>query len=190
MDFVPDFAASGVRSDKQAFRTRALAAAALAILALLAVVAATAVHRAAPKRSTLAAMHRPLPPMAVFDRGGHQVDLVSIAPGTRRVFVFYSPSCEVCQRELPNVRPFPPSLRLVLVSVTDELRDPFAQWPEVHQALVDRDGAFRRSIPLAGVPLMLFVDEHGVLRDALLGDRGKNALREHLERFARGGASS
>ena len=96
----------------------------------------------------------------------------------------------MCQRELPNVRPFPNALRLVLVRITDETIDPFAQWPEVHRSLVDRDAAFRRAIPLAGVPLRLFVDERGVLRDALIGDRGKATLREHLERFARGGASS
>lgn len=130
----------------------------------------------------LARTGRTLPPLPVLDPLGSVVDAAQVAQGRKRVIVFYSPSCRVCQRELPELRPFPPTLNLVMISERPE-REAAITGREA--SFYDRDGVLSRSFPLAGLPTILLVDRKGVLRAAFTGAQTRKRIQRNLKNFAR-----
>jgi len=87
-------------------------------LCLLSAIAMTAYARFVwgpahgPVPGTIARVGKPLPRLPVVDASGRPVDAAKDAMGSRSVIAFYSASCRVCQVVLPQMRPFPPELRL------------------------------------------------------------------------------
>jgi hypothetical protein len=131
----------------------------------------------------LVRLGRPLPSLRVDGDGG-EFDLRRAVAGQRSVVVFYSATCRVCQEELPALQPFPETLRLILVN---ESRTPGKDVePAVPGAASFRDhgGVLLRSFAIVVLPTILFVDEHGILREGLLGAHGREQLQRRLKEFA------
>ena len=168
---------------------------ALSAICLLLVLSAAAwvrfhwIPRRAPAGGSIAALGRKLPPLPVADASGRLVDLSRAVIGRRTVIAFYSASCHVCQVVLPELRPFPQALDLVLVN--EESGETPGKGPETlgferASQFQDPDGVFFRSFPLSPVPTILFVDEHGVLRSRLIGSQGRELVQGQLWGFAEG----
>ena len=140
----------------------------------------------APTRSSIARLGRQLPALPVVDASGTEVDIGKVALGSKSIIAFYSASCHVCQAVLPELHPFPPSLRLLLV---DEEAGNSIESPHglgIGRALVfqDRNNVLARSFPMSGVPTILFVDERGVLRGGLVGQHARGLVQRRLREFA------
>ncbi|MGH9898534.1 MAG: TlpA family protein disulfide reductase, partial [Pyrinomonadaceae bacterium] len=73
-----------------------------------------------PRQSSIARIDKTLPSLPVVDVTGRVLDVSKIGLGTRTIIIFYSPSCKVCERELPKLQPFPSNLRLVMVNEETE----------------------------------------------------------------------
>ncbi len=140
-----------------------------------------------PLPTTTVGVGKPLPSIVVSDPTGRPVDLATVVGGgSRSVIVFYSPSCGVCQKELPQIGPFPPELRLVLVREPgDDMADPLAS--AVSQRFADRDGALKRAFVLPVLPTVLLVDERGFVRDGFVGEHEARSAQQKLVAFARRG---
>jgi thiol-disulfide isomerase/thioredoxin len=166
-------------------RKRLPAIIALAILVGLAGGALIALRRSAPRPERVT-VGKQLPTMTVYDARGAGHDLNALAPGKKKVIAFYSPTCDVCMTEMPQLQPFPEGVALVMVKVADlDAPDP-AKFPKNAAAqLVDRDGIFMRTFPMTGVPALLFVNEQGVLLDGMTGAHQPGALQKRLQEFAR-----
>src|SRR3954447_10621772 len=96
----------------------------LSALILLSVAAVTLtvgwrVRHKVPHRASIVQMGQPLPSLVVFDRAGKGFDLSKMEEGKRKVIIFYSPTCEVCQKELPELTPFPSELTAIYVKEGD-----------------------------------------------------------------------
>ena len=100
--------------------------------------------------------------------------------------MFFSPACRICSKELRYLEPFPTGLRLSMVDVGGDGPAEAPKTPAGTDAALyrDRGRAFRRSFPMLGVPLILFVDERGVLRDGVAGPAGRESLQHKLQSFA------
>ena len=140
-------------------------------------------HASSP--ALVARLGAALPPLVVTDASGGLVDVGKAFLGGKSIIVFYSASCYVCQAVLPELRPFPGSLRLVLVN--EETGKPSRAPEGFESALQFRDSnhVLSRSFPMSGVPTILFVDEQGVLRDGLVGEHARGLLQRKLKEFAR-----
>jgi len=140
-------------------------------------------HASTP--ALIARLNRMLPSLPVTDASGRAADVRTVVMGSRSVIAFYSPSCHVCQTVLPELRPFPATLRLVLVN--EEARKSLPPQDTMDEALEFRDSnrAFSRSFPMSGLPTILFVDEQGILRAGLVGEHARGLLRPMLKEFAR-----
>jgi hypothetical protein len=132
---------------------------------------------------SLARVGQPLPPLPV-EVSNTEVDLNNYAAGNRRVIVFYSPSCSTCRRVLPALRPLPAGIRLILVNEAADRNDfrksDFAGAAFFH----DRRRVLAHSFGAAAMPVVLFVDEGGILRDALAGSHEKELIQRKLKEFA------
>ncbi len=144
----------------------------------------TRTHGAAPE--AIARLGKELPPLPVFDAAGTPIDLAKVARGRKSIIAFYSDSCRICQETLPLLHPFPPELRLFLIHTRagESVIYPPALRSAGAEVFSDRSGVFSRALPLSGVPAFLFVDEHGVLQDGLVGKRAMYRLRSKLQEFA------
>jgi len=164
---------------------RSLSALVLLVLATLTVGAAWKVRHKIPRRDSLVRVGQPLPSLVVFDRMGKAFDLSAMEPGKRRVVIFYSPSCDVCQKELPELSPFPPELTAIYVKEEKEhapVDDPFGM--EATNRLTDRNDVLKRAFMIPGLPTVLFIDEHGIVRDGLVGAHATGSAHQKLEQFA------
>ncbi len=140
-----------------------------------------------PLRSSTVAVGKPLPTLVVTDANGRRVDLASVVAGRRSVVVFYSPSCEVCQKELPQLTPFPPELKLIMVREPggDGL-DLLAGGSMIGHRFTDPDGMLRRAFVMPALPTILLIDEHGLVRDGLLGSHEAAFAQKKITAFAHG----
>jgi len=137
-------------------------------------------------RGGVAKIGRPLPPLPVSDETGRVVDLVGLHTGSKTVIVFFSPACRTCQHELSRLEPFPSGLQLAMVNLggTGSM-DLFDRLAKAGALLFqDSEHVHRRLFTMLGIPLVLFVDEDGILRDGLPGGAVGTLLQERLQRFA------
>ncbi len=131
---------------------------------------------------SLARIGRPLPHLLV-EASDVPVDLKEITLGRRSVIVFYSPSCRTCAAELPALRPFPTSLRLVMVSESSSRKYEGMGFPEA-LLCYDRWSVLTRSFAAVALPTIVFVDEGGILLDGLVGRHEPGLLQRRLKEFA------
>lgn len=141
-------------------------------------------------RGPLAALRlhsaRRYPPVSLENVAGQPVNLLEVAPGHRRVVVFYAPTCGRCERDLPAIQPFP-GLDVVAISEDADPRPALfvsSDGPQWH--LLDPRGSFRRMLPTAGLPTVLLVDGEGIVRDASIGIRSTSGIQERIRRFGEG----
>ena len=134
----------------------------------------------------IARLGKELPPLPVFDDAGRPVDVAKAARGRKSIITFYSDSCRLCQELLPLLQPLPPGLSLFLIRSRSAGSSQSPAVPGLVELPVfsDRNDVLSRSFPLSGVPAVLFVDEHGVLRDGLVGKRALYRLQKKLRAFA------
>ena len=168
---------------------RLVAVLSLVILAALVGGVQWKLHAVAPRRDSLAVVGKTLPHLPVVDFAGKTVDLSTLQPGKKKVIAFYSPTCEVCAKELPELQPFPSNLELIMVKEPNQKKqppvDPFGLGSNGLKPYEDRNGVLTRSFPMAGLPTLLFVDEHGVLRDGMVGAHPRSATQTRLQQFSR-----
>lgn len=167
--------------------TRRATAATCLLLGLAVVIGlAIRIRADAPHQNSIARIGRVLPSLPVVDGSGRVVDLSKVASGRKTIIVFYSPDCQVCEGELPELRPFPPGLGLFIVNEEDRSSsEKFNSLGLKYNAMFyDRDRVLNRSFPLAGLPTILFVDERGVLRNGLVGAHEKDLVQQKLKEFA------
>jgi hypothetical protein len=141
------------------------------------------VHSSRSHRDLPARINHPLPPLVVQHSQG-KVDLNSIISGSRCIIVFYAPSCKACKEILPALRPLPGKLRLIPVSVTPEQEPSLLQSSRDEDRFYDQWGVLSRSFAAASLPVILFVDEKGILRHGIFGSRDPGTLRQKLKDFA------
>jgi hypothetical protein len=133
---------------------------------------------------SVARLGRQLPSLWVVDAWGNRVDLSKAAVGRRSVIAFYSASCRACQVVLPGLYPFPPELSLFLVSEGGDPRDDSAGSTRAPALLFhDREGVFARSFPMSPLPTIVFVDERGIVRAGLAGERTRDKVQAGLKKF-------
>ena len=131
----------------------------------------------------LARIGHPLPALMVEGAEG-TLDLGKLASGTRRVIVFYSPSCKTCERVLPALQPFPDPLRLILVNESpDEDSEELSGFPGAAH-FYDRQKILSRLFAATALPTILFIDESGILRDGIVGYYERAYIQRKLESFA------
>jgi hypothetical protein len=167
-------------------RHRILAGLALVIATSLLLRLALEIRTNAPRRDTVARIGQKLPHLPVVGRNGQDLDLSAEDAGRRRVIVFFSTACPVCRKELPYLEPFPASLRLSMVDVGGNGSAEAPKMPAGADAALYRDqgSAFRRSFPMLGVPVILFVDERGVLQDGVAGPACREVLQHKIQSLA------
>jgi len=164
-------------------RQRITAAFSLAAVIAAMMLLAIQVRSKRPHGDLLARINHPLPSLVV--KNSHEkVDLNSVIAGSRSIIVFYAPSCKVCKEVLPVLQPLPGELRLVPVSVTPERDASVLQSLRDADRFYDRWGVLSRSFAAASLPVILFVDEKGILRHGSFGSREPGALRQKLMDFA------
>jgi hypothetical protein len=132
---------------------------------------------------SLACIDQPLPSLIV-EASGTAVDLKKIVAGAPCVIVFYSPSCRICREVLPTLQPFPDSLRLILINESADHEDSILSGFPNATHFHDRWGVISRSFAIAVLPTILFVDENGILRDAIIGSHGQDFAHKKLKEFA------
>jgi len=131
----------------------------------------------------LARIGQPLPALIVEGSEG-AADLGKLASGTKSIIVFYSPSCETCQRVLPSLQPFPAPLRLILVKeLSDESCEELSGFPDAAH-FCDRQKIFSKLFAAAALPTILFIDESGIIRDGLAGYYKRPYVQRKLKDFA------
>lgn len=128
---------------------------------------------------------QPLPPLPVVSSGA-EIDLRQMVAGRRSVVVFYSPACRACAEELPSLRPFPETLRLIIVSESSVQRPSELSLFPGTVPCYDRWGILKHSFATAVLPTILLVDERGILRDGLIGARPRELVQTKLKAFASG----
>jgi hypothetical protein len=142
-------------------------------------------HLRSAQPHLLARIDCPLPSLVVQSSQG-KVDLRTFAVGSRCIIVFYSSSCKVCRRALPALQPLPEALRLILVNEAagpdDSLLKGFPDAVHFH----DQWKALKKSFAAASLPVILFVDERGILRDGIFGARTRSLMQQKLRSFAVG----
>jgi thioredoxin-related protein len=139
------------------------------------------IQSSTPKNRVL--LNQPLPSMIV-EAAGVNTDLKSFVRGLRCLIVFHSPSCQICREMLPALRPFPPELRLILVNESRDRESSEASNFPGAAVFQDRHRILSHSFGATSLPIMLFVDENGVLRNGLTGGHTRNFVQEQLKLFA------
>ena len=140
----------------------------------------------APAQDSIARPGMELPHLPVVDTRGKPEDLKNAARGGKRVIVFYSGACDTCRMVLPELAPFPPGVRLLMVHEgADESFESPANLGLAHaEVFLDRNGVFRRSFSMPALPTILFVDERGILLHGLVGAHARGRVQEKLKEFA------
>jgi thiol-disulfide isomerase/thioredoxin len=162
----------------------------IAVIVLLAAVALSValfvkVRSAVPRKDTKVVLGRPLPNLPVTDPLGSKVDLATIAAGKKRVIAFYSPSCDACQKELPELHPFPENLELVMIKDgTATASDAWTGAMAGGVRYTDNDRILNQAFAMPTLPTLLFVDENGTVRDGLIGVHPPEVTRGKLQKFA------
>ena len=164
-------------------RQRITAAFSLAAVIAAMMLLSIQVRSKRPHGDLLARINHPLPSLVVKN-SQEKVDLNSIISGSRCIIVFYAPSCKACKEVLPALQPLPGELRLIPVSVTPEQDTSVLQSLQDEDRFYDRWGVLSRSFAAASLPVILFVDEKGILRHGIFGSREPGALRQKLMDFA------
>lgn len=168
-------------------RRRASAAVALLVIAVTVAGVTWRVRAAAPRKSTTVAVGKVLPSLVLRDATGRPVDIRTVKSGTRRIVAFYSPTCGVCQQELPELTPFPAALGLVMVNENNTgVPNAFEVQNRNAAHFSDADGAFQKTSKFPSLPTLLFVDERDVVVDGLVGAHPPRVVRAKLEAFAAG----
>jgi len=160
---------------------------ALVLLAGIAVVGGLMlqIRAHAPRPDSVARVGKPLPAILVSDESDHTTDVGRAGLGARTVIVFYSTSCEVCQQEIPKLRPFPASLRLIMVNEDGHSSEEIEKLGlRYTRHFYDRDRVFERLSLNPGLPTILLVDERAVLRKAFVGAHTAEELQGRLAEFA------
>jgi hypothetical protein len=136
--------------------------------------------------SIAGANHGPLPPIDV-EASGVAVNLNQFTSGARAVVVFYSPSCRICREVLPALQPLPSPLRLIMISESLARRD--FEISEFSEAVFfyDRWSALERFFMVPTLPVILLVEEGGVIRDGFVGFHDRDWIQQRLKKFAGGG---
>jgi hypothetical protein len=120
----------------------------------------------------------------IVQASGADIDLKSVIDGLRSVIVFHSPSCRICREMLPALKPFPPELRLILVNESQNQESlAISDFPGA-AVFQDRHRVLSRFFGGTALPVMLFVDESGMLRNGLAGRHAWNFVQEQLKNFA------
>jgi len=166
-------------------RKRVIAVSVLVATALLAAALLVKVRSVAPRTDTRVVLGRPLPSLPVTSPLGSKVDLATIAAGKKRVIAFYSPSCDACQKELPELQPFPENLELVMVK--DGSATASDAWTGAMGGGIrytDNDRILNKAFTMPALPTLLFVDESGTVRDGLIGVHPPEITRGKLQKFA------
>ncbi len=140
-------------------------------------------HFRAAGPNSIVRLGQPLPPLPV-DNSGAEFDLRQIVTGCKSVIVFYSPACRICTEELPALQPFPEALRLVMVSESNAQGQRDSLLFPAAVSFYDRWGILTRSFAIAALPTILFVDERGILREALVGTHRRELVQTKLREFA------
>jgi hypothetical protein len=121
----------------------------------------------------------------VVDGSGSVVDAGKARSGKKTIIVFYSPSCDVCHSELPNLQPRPVGLGLILINVSRvSSEEADISGLQCDAMFYDRDRVFERSFSMPALPTILFVDEQGVLIAALAGAHQRDVVQNKLSEFA------
>ncbi|HEY4642225.1 MAG TPA: hypothetical protein VII75_12835 [Thermoanaerobaculia bacterium] len=166
-------------------RKRALAAGALLVFLAAAAGMALKIRAVTPHDGSKIVMGKDLPRLMVRDAMNKPVDLRAIKSGRRRVFAFYSPTCGVCQHELPELVPFPANLDLVMINEGESNEpDPFLAGTSAIMHLSDPDASFRTAFSMPSLPTLIFVDEHNVVTDGLIGAHPPAVAQGKLAAFA------
>lgn len=166
---------------------RSLAAVALLVLAAGAAGISWKVRTVTPHNDSLIVVGKALPQLVVRDGLQKPVDLRTVKSGTRRVVAFYSPSCEVCQQELPELIPFPKDIELIMVNEAQaSVPDPFAASTGSAIRFSDPDSSFHAAFTMPALPTLLFVNEQNIVVDGLVGAHPAAVAQAKLHAFARG----
>lgn len=138
-----------------------------------------------PRPESVARVGRALPVIPVTDASGQVWDVSKAGIGAKTIIVFYSTTCDVCEKELPKLRPFPPGLRLIMVNEVDNSSDEIDRLGLPYTGLFhDRDRVFKKLSFSPALPTILFVNEQGVLSGALVGEHSPEVLQGKLMDFA------
>ena len=163
-------------------RTAALALAGLVLMvcAALVVMNRQDIQRLLPR-------HTPIPPFTVKDRNGETVESSALCQ-PRTILLFYKSDCPHCKtlfRELNTIRGTGVSgINIRFISLTGPIPDA-DQIPEIGKdtALYAIDpGIARQVLKIATVPVMMIVDERGVLLDEIVGERPAAVLARAIVR--------
>jgi thiol-disulfide isomerase/thioredoxin len=164
-------------------RRRIASALCLALIAAVAAFFWLRMHPGSVQSDLPARIDQPLPSLMVQGSKG-AVDLKTRVIGKRCIIVFYSPSCKTCKKTLPALRPLPEELRLILVNVTSEQDDSLLPAHGYAERFYDRWRVLSKSFAAASLPVILFVDEIGILRDGIFGARTRSIVQGKLKEFA------
>ena len=124
-----------------------------------------------------------LPSLLAQDLQGHPVDLRTLVSGEPSVVVFYSPTCNLCETELPYFSSVPPNVRLIEVSEGARASVPVLS-PAYAIEVQDPQRALFKIVPLLGLPTVLLVDRDGVVRGAILGEHSRSFLVQQFRKLA------
>jgi hypothetical protein len=164
-------------------RQRIFAALCLAAAVVAAVFLRIQLAPGSAETSSLACIGHPLPALTVESSEG-TVDVGKLTAGARSVIVFYSPACETCERALPALRPFPDTLRLILVNESpDEAGKELSGFPGAAY-FSDRQKILSKLFAVPALPTILLIDESGILRDGIVGSYRRAFIQQKLENFA------
>jgi thiol-disulfide isomerase/thioredoxin len=155
----------------------------LALGIIAAVLIAVRAHPGARDPHLLARIDGALPPLEV-EASGVAVNLNHFASGTRKVVVFYSPTCGICREVLPALHPFPSALRLIMISESAARTD--SELSEFRGAVFfyDRWSVLTHLFRVPTLPVILLVDESGVIRDGFMGFHERDWIQHKLKTFA------
>ena len=166
------------------FRTKRTAA--LALAGLLLIACASLVMMIQENSQRFLPRREPIPPFTVVDRNGSTVESSAFCQA-RSIFLFYKPECPHCKvlfRELNTIRGTGGSgmnIRFISVGPIPDR----GQIPELGKdtALYSIDPRIARQVlKIASVPVMMIVDERGVLRDEIVGERPATVLARAIVR--------
>lgn len=174
---------AGRKNDRPLSSGRRIGAAALLIAGVLGLIYILQLQAGSLAARARVRIHQPLPDFQV-EAGGASVSLSRHIRGTRCVLALYSPSCGVCREMIPLLHPLPSGVRLVLINEFPNRKDTHAlEFPEAMR-LQDTHRVLARAFAAASLPIILLVDEHGILRDGLAGAHPRAFIQKKLQAFA------
>jgi hypothetical protein len=165
--------------------TRVVAATVLLVGVSVVVGIVLSIRAQIPRRNSAARVGATLPPLPVVDSSGSVVDASKARSGRKTIIVFYSPSCDICHSELPNLQPIPVGLALIMISVSKaSSEESDTSGLQCDAMFYDCDRVFERSFSMPALPTVLFVDEQGILIAALAGAHQRDVVQNKLSEFA------